>query len=62
MIQQIIAIAIKDIKILLRDPGGLVTLFAMPIMFILVMSFALQGAYDRFDSDNLIEMLIRLVP
>ena len=58
MIQQIIAIAIKDIKILLRDPGGLVTLFAMPIMFILVMSFALQGAYDRFDSDNLIEMLI----
>jgi ABC-2 type transport system permease protein len=46
MIQQIFATAWKDLKILFKDVGGLATLFFMPLMFILVMSTALQGLFD----------------
>ena len=46
MIQQILATAWKDLKILFKDVGGLATLFFMPLMFILVMSTALQGLFD----------------
>lgn len=45
MTRQTAAIAIKDLKILLRDRGGLALLFAMPAMFILVMTLALGGLY-----------------
>ncbi len=43
---QVYALTVKDLRRLLRDRSGLVTLFAMPAMFILVMSVALQGAFD----------------
>ena len=33
MIQQILAIAWKDLQVLTRDRGGITTLFLMPIMF-----------------------------
>jgi len=58
MLRQILAITIKDLKILLRDRGGMIALFAMPVMFILVMSVALQSAFGLGDEDNPIELLI----
>ncbi|MBI9050167.1 MAG: ABC-2 transporter permease [Anaerolineaceae bacterium] len=58
MLHQIFAIALKDLKILFRDRGGMITLFAMPVMFILVMSIALQGVFDMGSEDNPIELLV----
>jgi ABC-2 type transport system permease protein len=46
MIQQVISTTWKDLKILFKDPGGIATLFLMPIMFIIVMSTALQGLFN----------------
>lgn len=40
---QALAIAAKEWRVLLRNPHGLVTLFLMPAIFLLVMSFALKG-------------------
>lgn len=45
MLHQIFAITIKDLKILFKDRGGMIVLFAMPAMFILVMSTALQRSF-----------------
>ena len=46
MIHQVLSTTWKDLKILFKDIGGIVTLFLMPIMFIIVMSTALQGLFD----------------
>jgi len=51
MLHQIFAITIKDLKILFRDRGGIVALFLMPAMFILVMSYALQGTFEPTEDD-----------
>lgn len=56
MIRQILAITWKDLKILLKDTGGLATLFLMPAMFIFVMTLALGGLFN--DGDNPIEILV----
>ncbi|EKZ0191062.1 ABC transporter permease, partial [Enterococcus faecalis] len=54
-------IAIKDIKILLKDPSALVVLLLLPLMFMIIMSFALKNEYGSndnpvilgyFDKDN----------
>jgi len=45
MIQQILSTTWKDLKILFKDAGGIATLFLMPLMFIIVMSTALQGLF-----------------
>lgn len=58
MFYQIFAITIKDLKILLRDRGGMIVLFAMPVMFILVMSTALQSAFGVGGDDNPIQLLV----
>jgi ABC-2 type transport system permease protein len=58
MLYQIFAITVKDLKILFRDRGGMIALFAMPIMFILVMSTALQGVFSVGGSDNPVEILV----
>ncbi|MEK7716270.1 MAG: ABC transporter permease, partial [Pseudomonadota bacterium] len=47
----------KDLKILLKDFGGLATLFLMPTMFIFVMTLALGGLFNR-GGDNPIEILV----
>jgi len=57
MIQQILATTWKDLRILLKDFGGLATLFLMPTMFIFVMTLALGGLFNR-GSDNPIEILV----
>src|SRR3972149_6127893 len=56
MIQQILATTWKDLKILLKDFGGLTNLFLMPTMFIFVMTLALGGLFNR--GDNPIEILV----
>ncbi|MCG2767663.1 MAG: ABC transporter permease [Chloroflexota bacterium] len=50
MLRQILSITWKDLKILFKDIGGLTTLFLMPMMFIIVMSIALQGMFDGGDT------------
>ncbi|MBN2500096.1 MAG: ABC-2 transporter permease [Anaerolineales bacterium] len=57
MIHQIIAITIKDLKVLFHDRGGIVALFLMPAMFILVMSYALQGTFEP-TADQPYEVLV----
>ncbi len=56
-IHQIIALTIKDLNILFRDRAGMITLFAMPIMFILVMSVALQSAFEVGSADRPVALL-----
>ena len=46
MLNKIFATTWKDLKILFKDVGGIATLFLMPLMFILVMSTALQGLFN----------------
>lgn len=46
MFAAILAIARKDLSLLIRDPGALIFLFLMPLIFILVMSLALSGLYS----------------
>ncbi len=50
-----LAVTIKDLKILLRDRGALVTLFLLPLMFITVMSFALAPVF-RGPDDSAIKL------
>jgi len=57
MIRQILATTWKDLKILLKDFGGLATLFLMPTMFIFVMTLALGGLFSD-GGDNPIEILV----
>lgn len=52
MLYQVFAITLKDLQILVRDRGGLASLFLMPVMFILVMSTALRGAFSSGNSSN----------
>lgn len=58
MLNQIIAITIKDLKVLVRDRGGMVALFLMPVMFILVMSFAQKDMYEIGSTDKPVELLV----
>jgi ABC-2 type transport system permease protein len=46
MIHQTLSTTWKDLKILFKDPSGIATLLLMPIMFIIVMSTALQGLFN----------------
>ncbi|MDH5605507.1 MAG: ABC transporter permease [Anaerolineae bacterium] len=55
MFNQILAIALKDLKVLLHDRGGMVSLFLMPVMFILVMSSAMD--VEPISEDKPVEIL-----
>ena len=57
MIRQIIALTIKDLKVIFKDTGGVAALFLMPAMFIIVMSNALAGTFGG-SSDQLINVLV----
>lgn len=46
MFHQIFAITVKELKILWKDRESLALLFAMPLFFILVMSFALEAVFE----------------
>ncbi len=58
MIYQILAITEKELRVLWRDREALVLLFAMPLFFILVMSWALQGVYQTGSKDRPVEVLV----
>jgi ABC-2 type transport system permease protein len=45
--RQTAALFLKEVKILCRDRQALALLFAMPAVFVVVLSVALQGAYDE---------------
>jgi len=58
MIRQIIAITLKELKVLWLDREALALLFAMPMFFILVMSFALEGVFQAGSKGHPIEILV----
>lgn len=58
MLYQIYAIAVKQFKLLLRDPNGLVTLFALPLVFITVMTLAQSSAFDVITGDDPLQVLV----
>jgi ABC-2 type transport system permease protein len=58
MINQIIAITLKELKVLWLDREALTLLFVMPMFFILVMSFALEGVFKAGSSGHPIEILV----
>ncbi|MBI2876029.1 MAG: ABC transporter permease [Candidatus Tectomicrobia bacterium] len=47
---EIFLLAQKDLKLLLRDPRALITLFLNPLIFIVIMSLALAPAYRSLTS------------
>jgi ABC-2 type transport system permease protein len=58
MLHQILAIAEKELKVILRDRQALALLFAMPAFFILVMSYALEGVFEAGSRSSPIEILV----
>ncbi|MBP1734795.1 MAG: type transporter [Deltaproteobacteria bacterium] len=57
-IHQITAIAIKEMKVLCHDRQALALLFLMPVFFILVMSFALEGVFDIGTKSRPLEVFV----
>lgn len=58
MIQQIAAIIAKELRVLWRDRQALTLLFMMPVFFILVMSFALEGVFEAGSKGHPIGVLV----
>ncbi len=58
MLYHVYAMTIKELKTLLKDRGGMVVLFLMPIMFILVMSVALKGAFEPGGGSSPVRLLV----
>jgi ABC-2 type transport system permease protein len=58
MLNQIYAITLKELQVILHDLGALVGLFLMPIAFILVMTTALQGVFSAGSSQNPVQLMI----
>lgn len=54
----VLAFALKELKLLGRDPGGLTMLFLLPAMFILVLSVALQGAFSSSRTSEKMTVLL----
>ena len=45
MLNQILALTWKDLKIFFKDRGHVVLIFLQPLMFIVLMSYALSGVF-----------------
>jgi len=58
MIRQIVAITFKEMKVLWLDREALALLFAMPMFFILVMSYALEGVFEAGHKSHPIEVMV----
>jgi ABC-2 type transport system permease protein len=54
MLEQILALTWKDLKVFFKDRGAVVLIFVQPFMFILVMSYALSGIFRAGDRPILI--------
>lgn len=46
MLNQILALTWKDLKVFFKDPGAVTLIFLQPFMFIVVMSYALGGLFE----------------
>ncbi len=55
---KITALTIKELKVIARDPLGLVMLFILPAVFIVVLSVALQGAFSTSSDREKIDVLV----
>lgn len=55
MLNQILALTWKDLKIFFKDPGAVALIFLQPFMFIVVMSYALGGLFQP--GEDQIELL-----
>jgi ABC-2 type transport system permease protein len=55
---KLVAVTVKELKLLAKDPGNLLLLFLLPAIFILVLSIALKGAFDSPDSADKITILV----
>jgi ABC-2 type transport system permease protein len=58
MLYQIIAIAVKEFKVLFHDRRAFFQLFILPIVFILVMTVLLQGMFDTGTRDHPVDLLV----
>jgi ABC-2 type transport system permease protein len=56
MLNQILALTWKDLKIFFKDRGHVILIFLQPLMFIVVMSYALSGLF-RVGEDQPIRLL-----
>ena len=54
--RQITAMAVKELIVLWKDREALALLFIMPLFFVLVMSFALEGIYSAGTRERPIEL------
>lgn len=57
VLRQILALTVKEIRVLWHDREALALLFLMPVFFILVMSLALQGVFESGSRERPIEIL-----
>lgn len=48
-LRQILSVTWKDLKLFITDPGALAIMFVQPLVFIVVMSFALAGVFSPDD-------------
>jgi len=56
--KSLIAIIVKELKLLLRDPAGLIMLFVLPAIFIFVLSLALQGTFLSSKKKEKLDILV----
>ena len=56
MLNQIFALTWKDLKVFFKDRGAVVLIFLQPLMFIVVMSYALSAVF-RVGQDQPILLL-----
>lgn len=55
---KIFAFFIKEIKLLLRDPGGLLLLFVLPACFIIILSVSLQGTFSSAENTKNLDIVV----
>lgn len=58
MIRQIVAVSIKEFKVLCQDREALALLFIMPVFFIFVMSLALEGVFETGTGARPLEIMV----
>ena len=50
VVQQIFAMTWKELKVFFKDPGAVMLILLQPLMFILIMSYAMSGLFRSGDS------------
>lgn len=55
---RIVSFIVKEIKLLLRDPAGLLLLFVLPACFIIILSVSLQGTFSSVENTKSIDIVV----